>query len=167
MRQVLHSGRSSARAILAAATLLWLLPAGCGDDAGKPNLSPTVTLTEFPDPSTPVTLSARFAWTGSDPDGEIVTYEVSLDAESQYTAATDTFIVLTFGKGRHRVSSPHVFRVRWTIGRCGTPPPGTSRPIPSPAFGGFAARRAPGTRGSDPVDRRRQSSTIIGTSTRT
>ena len=71
MRQVLHTGRSSARAVLAAAMLLGLLPAGCGDDAGKPNLPPTVTLTEFPDPGTSVTTSTRFAWTGSDPDGMI------------------------------------------------------------------------------------------------
>ncbi len=50
MRQAIHPGRSSVRAVLAAAAFLWLLPAGCGDDAGKPNLPPTVTLVTFPDP---------------------------------------------------------------------------------------------------------------------
>ncbi len=128
MRQVLHTGRSSACAVLAAAMLLGLLPAGCGDDAGKPNLPPTVTLIEFPDPGTPVTTSTRFAWTGSDPDGEIVTYEYTLDAEEGYTAVTDTFIVLAFDKtdGTESNPLPHVFRVRAVDDRslAGTPAAG-------------------------------------------
>lgn len=125
MRQVLHPGRSSVRAILAAATILWLLPAGCGDDAGKPNLPPTVTLIEFPDPGTPVASSTRFAWTGSDPDGEIMAYEYSLDSEDQYTAIADSSVVLQFGKEDGTESSPlpHVFRVRAVDNRslAGTP----------------------------------------------
>jgi hypothetical protein len=125
MRQVLPPGRSIARAILAAATLLWLLPAGCGDDAGKPNLPPTVTFTEFPAPGTPVGSATRFAWTGSDPDGEIIGYEYSLDSEEEYTAVADSAILLAFSKedGTESNPLPHVFRVRAVDNRSlvGTP----------------------------------------------
>ena len=125
MRQALHPGRSSVRAVLAAAALLWLLPVGCGDDAATPNLPPTVALVEFPDPGTPVTSTARFAWTGSDPDGEVVAYEYSLDAEDQYTATEDSSIVLEFGKADGTESNPmsHVFRVRAVDNRSLAGPP--------------------------------------------
>ncbi len=72
-----------------------------------------------------MTSSTRFAWIGSDPDGEIVTYEYSLDAEAQYTAIADSSIVLEFGKADGTESNPlsHVFRVRAVDNRslAGTP----------------------------------------------
>ncbi len=121
MRHLL--GRGFLSAFAAASSLL--LPLGCGDDAGKPNLPPTVDIILYPDPGTPVTTSARFAWTGFDPDGEIAGYEYSLDSAETYIAVSDTFVVLQFGKedGTESNPLPHSFRVRAVDNRSLAGPP--------------------------------------------
>ncbi len=107
------------RLVLPGAGLLVVIAAlsvpGCGSDQEtKPNLPPSASWVARPDTVSDLPGDATFRWTATDPDGEVVRYEVSLDSETDFTSTPDTVRVFSFTSADGSVDAPrtHVIRVR-------------------------------------------------------
>ncbi|MFZ1948317.1 MAG: hypothetical protein WAW06_12275 [bacterium] len=74
---------------LAALALSLALLASCGDDGNGPNAAPETVLVEAPSQGSEHDYRVHLAWSGTDPDGEVVGYEVSWHDGLVYSGTFD------------------------------------------------------------------------------